>query len=637
MRVLKGRWAAIPLLLIALAAILRTDLVLDMGWFIRCWALLALPAFAILLFPVFYSQGTLSFYLGMLTHTLVYLVCLIGSWVAGATNASEIAGIFPYSDAGGYFQDAILLAAGKDFSPFSAKRPLFSGLLAAGLGWTDLNLKLVLIFFAVTASVAAFLFSKQVAKLFGPPVGFIALFLSFLFYRRFLGSLLTENLGLSLGLLGAALLLQSLRMEKYRVILPTYGLFVLTMALLARAGAFLILPAILFYFWQNDRKNTQPVFMQNWWSVVAGATAICVAFACNFLVRQSTGSINIPLGNAVYSFYGMAAGYKGWTQFSIDHPELKGVQEPPLIHQALNATLALIEHQPLQLVKAVLFSFGDFFMRTFGFAKVNFLFQDFREHLVLNLIVVGLLNVSLFCGLFRLWKRRSESREASFLLFAFTGILLSAPFAPPIDADSMRAYAATFPFLILITAFGMAGLFGLKPQGEKMPERTVLPMLISLSAGLILIAVLGPWFVRGRVRHAFSQVQKVCPAGEKDYIFQTRPVLAVDLVEQSGQTFKDSYPSTKVNLESFKKNLPFNEYLSNPNREQLNHVSSGSTIFMGREIADDRVRFFLAATPEVENKKGILSACSDSLDGDQSNQGWFTLVKIHSLEELSVP
>src|SRR5215475_4599266 len=227
MRLLKGTWGAIPLLLLVLLAILRPDLALDMGWSIRSWTLLALPAFGILLFPLFSSQGAWSFYLGMLTHTLVYLVCLLGSWVAGATSGSIILGIFPWSDAGGYFQDAILLTAGKDFSVFSARRPLFAGMLAAGLGWTDLNLKLVLVFFTVTISVAVFLFSKQVAKSFGPLVGFIALFLSFLFYRKFFGSLITENLGLSLGLLGAALLLQSLRMEKYRVTLATYGLFVL--------------------------------------------------------------------------------------------------------------------------------------------------------------------------------------------------------------------------------------------------------------------------------------------------------------------------------------------------------------------------------------------------------------------------
>src|SRR5437870_3063310 len=119
---LKGTWAAIPLLLFVLVAILRTDLVLDIGWFIRCWALFALPAFGILLFPLFSSQGTWHFYLGMLTHTLIYLVSLLGTWVTGATSGAHIAGIFPFSDAAGYFQDALLLTAGKDFTPFSSRR-----------------------------------------------------------------------------------------------------------------------------------------------------------------------------------------------------------------------------------------------------------------------------------------------------------------------------------------------------------------------------------------------------------------------------------------------------------------------------------------------------------------------------------
>jgi hypothetical protein len=255
--------------------------------------------------------------------------------------------------------------------------------------------------------------------------------------------------------------------------------------------------------------------------------------------------------------------------------------------------------------------------------------------LISNLIVIGLLNACLFFGVFRLWKSHAEIREAPFLLIAFAGILLSTPFAPPIDADSMRAYAATFPFLVIITSLGLTGLFGLKPQRDKIPERTFVAMLICVSAGLILLAVLGPWFVRGKGPHVFSQVQTVCPAGEKSYVFQTQPVLAVDLVEDSHQTFKDCYPTTKLNIESFKKNLDFNEYLLN--REELNDVSSGSTIFLGREVTGDRILLFVTATPEAANKKGIVSACGDSTSVGQSNRGGFPLVKIHAMEKLSVP
>ena len=85
----------------------------------------------------------------MLTHTLIYLVCLLGTWVAGVTS-DQIAGIFPFSDAAGYFQDAILLTAGKDFI-FILSDVLFF-LECSRLAWDgqDMNLKLVLVFFTVT-------------------------------------------------------------------------------------------------------------------------------------------------------------------------------------------------------------------------------------------------------------------------------------------------------------------------------------------------------------------------------------------------------------------------------------------------------------------------------------------------------
>src|SRR5918995_291516 len=330
----KATWTSIPLLLFVALALLRTDLVLHLGWLIRGWALVALLAFSVLVLPLFRSQGTSAFYLAMVTHLLLYLACLAGTWVTGATSDLVVSGIFPFSDAAGYFQDAIFLIAGRDL--VYSNRPLFTGLLATGLGWTDLNLKLVLIFFSATASIAAFLFAKQVARGFGLFTGFVVLCFIFWFYRRFLGTLLTENLGLTLGLLGTALLLQSLRAEKYEVVLGSYGLFIFTMALFARAGAFLVLPAILFYFLYSHRPNS--VVSERWCSVAAGATALAIAVGCNSLLRQWTGSAqNVLFGNAAFSLYGMAAGYKGWSQIFADHPEFYGLPEPVFTQKILEA------------------------------------------------------------------------------------------------------------------------------------------------------------------------------------------------------------------------------------------------------------------------------------------------------------
>src|SRR5262249_51749724 len=296
-----------------------------------------------------------------------------------------------------YFRDAMLLVSGKDFMLPAAQRPLFAGLLAVALRSTDLNLKLVLVFLTALVSVAAFFFSRQVVGSFGRLAGFRAVLVTFLFYRRFFGSLMTENLGLSLGLLGCALLLHSLQSPEYGVTVAAYAVFVLTMALIARAGAFLVLPAILLYFWVNGRQRASILVTRNWRLVLAGCLGIGLAFGCNVLVRQWTGSTNtVPFGNGAASFYGMAAGYKGSGQTLIDHPELKDAQGAQPIYTITGHAFAMIRQHPLQLIKAVLLSFPDFFVRLFGFAKLNFIFEDLRAHLTLNLIIAAALNGCLF-------------------------------------------------------------------------------------------------------------------------------------------------------------------------------------------------------------------------------------------------
>lgn len=619
---------SVPVLLLVLAAILRPDLVFDAGWLTRCWALVALVMFGIVLFPLFSRDGVPSSFLGASSHALIYVVCLLGTWDAGATD-SQIGGLFPFNDTAGYFQDAVLLAVGKDFTLNSVRRPLFPGMLALGLGVTDVNLKLVLIFLAIIVSLSVFLFSKEVARSFGLLVGFSSLFLSFLYYRRFLGTLLTENLGLPLGMLGVALLLRAARPPQDRVALTTYACFVLTMALLARAGAFLVLPGLVLYFSLRQGGRVWPPSARTWSLIGAGAVATGAAFSCNYFVQLWTGSrAGALFGNAAHSFYGMAAGYKGWSQIYSDHPELKGVHDAQFLSRIMDAAVGLVERQPLQLIKAILLSFGDFFLRLFGFAKVTFLFQDAREHLVTNLMVIAALNVCLFYGLWYLWNSRSEMREAGVLIVAFVGMWLSAPFVPPIDADSMRAYAATFPVVLILTSIGVVSLFGVRSQQVRLPERTSLAMLVGLSAGLISLAVLGPWYVRGTLPRQLVEVEKACAAGERSYVFDTSPLLTVHLVEESTRAFGDYYPATRLKVAAFKRNLHIAE---DPRLEEWSDVAAGNSIVAARDAAEGTIFMFVARTSEITGKKGTFRACG------QVDQLRSAFVKIHAVQEVSNP
>ena len=139
--------------------------------------------------------------------------------------------------------------------------------------------------------------------------------LQFVFFDFFIGKALTENLGLALGALGFALLWRGARLSQMRQSLG--GLFVLTLALNARAGAFFVLPMILlwgaYHYRQRKRFSLRFLFF--------GVGAILAGVLANLLLLQLIGA-NLDSAFSNYStvLYGLAAGNKGWQQVYRDYP-----------------------------------------------------------------------------------------------------------------------------------------------------------------------------------------------------------------------------------------------------------------------------------------------------------------------------
>jgi len=98
------------------------------------------------------------------------------------------------------------------------------------------------------------------------------------------------------------------------------------------------------------------------------------------------------------------------------------------------------------------------------------------------------------------------------VLASFIGVFASVSLVPPIDANYMRAYAATIPFTVIWVVEGGYGLIAwgkrlLKQKEECRLEETGLPdqrLAIGVSAVLIIMAIpaaiaVRPW--RNRPRH----------------------------------------------------------------------------------------------------------------------------------------
>jgi len=129
----------------------------------------------------------------------------------------------------------------------------------------------------------------------------------FLFYRRFIGTTLTENLGLSLGAVGLAVLWRGSRERQHARVL--IGIFLLSLALNARAGAFFVLPLLVLWgMWLfRGRSRLSLRFL------VEGIGVVLLAFAINLLllkVLAPEGST--AFSNFSYTFYGLVVGGKGW-------------------------------------------------------------------------------------------------------------------------------------------------------------------------------------------------------------------------------------------------------------------------------------------------------------------------------------
>jgi hypothetical protein len=211
-------------------------------------------------------------------------------------------------------------------------------------------------------------------------------------------------------------------------------------------------------------------------AVGAGLTG----FVANAVLLRFVGIPGAAFSNFAYVLYGLVHG-GNWTLALQQHPELQAL---PAIEQS-QAVYALawsrIFAEPSWLLAGAWRAWEGFFrgssgtwvshllvppqwlplresLQGHGLAAVDllrdaWLLPDAAAYYALRLLPNALLVV----GLVVAWRTR-RSPSSSLALASWAGILLSVPFAPPWDADNMRAYATAIPFLLVLPLLGAAAL-----------------------------------------------------------------------------------------------------------------------------------------------------------------------------------
>jgi len=375
-----------------------------------------------------------------LTFTMsLFILSLVYKWQGFGADYFIVGGFLPWSDNYGYYDEAQRLLHGFNLTLWGARRPFLPAFLSVGLAITHNNFQAVLVIFVLLNALVVYLAAREVqASLKSAAGAAVYLIISFLFYRRFAGMVLTENLGFLMGNLALAFLLQGAREGEIKKLY--WGLFILTIGLNARAGAFFVLPILVIWMTYFLRHK----FI--WRRIFAGAVfVILLGLGLNLVLLKLIGPSDsrVPFSNFSYTFYGLASGGRGWDQVLKDYPGVKEEDVPAL-------AIRKFRENPYLLVVGITRSYRDFFTASdgaFSFALSKSDQKGFTNSMLWGLTAIGLI--------FAIVEWRGN-RHLSVVLAGFLGILLSVGLLPPYDANLMRVYAATIPITVYIVSLGVS-------------------------------------------------------------------------------------------------------------------------------------------------------------------------------------
>jgi hypothetical protein len=485
----------------------------------------------LLLAPVIYLvyrlPGAVGKY-GSLSVTLVlFALPLSGYWNNWGNGAfwAVTGGLVPFTDAMIYYVDAQRLLEGDLFSVVSGRRPLFPGLFATLMGLTHQNFQITLAILVLIVSVCCFLLAREIRRTHGTVAGVIVIILLFLFYRVYSGTVMTEHLGIALGSLGLAVMWRGT--EKKQIHTVSFGILLLTLALCARAGAFFVLPAIIFWGAWVFRHKARHLLR----FLVGGCSAIILGFLLNFTVNQIVSNADgAPFSNFSHTLYGIASGGQDWSQVYRDHPELKFISGSELSQTIYRMAFELAHKNPGLFVRGILNGWREYLnlgspsLGAFSFVDGGGGVEPFAEgkqgYLKSRLFLYAL---SLL-GLVYCYRQRHDWQN-SLVLAALLGIWASVPLVPPRDAPWMRAYAATIPFSAVLVAMGAVQVINWLPIRIKQwlaaptPNAKVSSKpLIYFSIALTVFIIFGP--IGTRIVNKPPRFAEIpCPPGlEAKYI-----------------------------------------------------------------------------------------------------------------------
>ncbi len=374
---------------------------------------------------------------------VLFVTPVLAYWLSAHSHGNALAGFLPWNDATGYFQCSQGYLFGLDPSDQCRRRPFYPAFFAGLLWLTDNQLQPALVLQSLLVGAVVVLFVREVAQQLDGPGVIAAYAVPFLFAAVLSsGLVMTENAGLLLGLLALAILWPAAERAPVPAVLLAFA--VMAAAQNARAGAMLVLPALIVWIMLHGRLS---------WRRRAGlAAGGFLAMTLGYFLASAPslivdGTLGGSQANFSYSLYGLVSGGKKWVYVYEARPDLfaAGGSEADVARRIYRAALESVLARPDLAAIGYLKGLGEYFEDLF---KIVGVFKPLKFAVFLPLWLIGL---------WVAFRRRHEPRFA-LLLWLQLGIVLSAPF---ISFDGInRVYAATMGVDAAFVGLGASWLSG---------------------------------------------------------------------------------------------------------------------------------------------------------------------------------
>jgi hypothetical protein len=298
-------------------------------------------------------------------------------------------------------------------------------------------------------------------------------------------------------------------------------------------------------------------------------------------------------------------GYRGWRAYRGDYPDLT-------MSDAVPISIQLIQNHPWTFMSGIFQAYRDFVNPTRFF---SFLYVPDKELPLLAYVMAILLIV----GIARLVRVR-RTILGQMLLSVIAGILLSVPFAPPID-DGIRAMMVTAPFWVLIVGLSFADLSKVSQvyPGEWKLAFPRWSGLLLFSLLMLASVTLGWLLVWGAFQPAVAESQ--CGAGEHSISLLTSPGSYVHVVKNNASS-RSWHPDlrredVRANAKNFSGLYSY---------DALSRMQAGQSLLFGLNLAEEGNKDFLwliVPTETIKTPKGINSFCAVKTGQPQLDQASF--------------